>query len=159
MTVTLVGDLKHGRTVHSLVRLLALFPGLRLVYVAPDSLAMPQDVIDELRATAPALEQVVGSGRSLQDVIAETDVLYVTRVQKERFASEDEYKAVAGSYCVDAALLARAKAAGSMIVMHPLPRLQEIATEVDADPRAAYFRQMQNGMFVRMAILDATLRG
>ena len=89
---------------------------------------------------------------TLESAVEVTDVLYVTRIQKERFTSEEEYNAVANSYVVDAELLKCAKQ--KMIVMHPLPRLGEIAREVDSDPRAAYFRQMRNGMYMRMAILD-----
>ena len=93
----------------------------------------------------------------MEEAISNTDVLYVTRIQKERFESEDAYDSVAGSYCVDAALMTKAKS--RMIVMHPLPRLAEIHTDVDTDPRAAYFRQMENGMYMRMAILVHALIG
>lgn len=147
MVVVLLGDLKNGRTVHSLVKLLAQFEGIRLVYVSPPSLALPDEIFEELKALG--VDQSVAS---LQDIIPSADVLYVTRIQKERFSSEDEYNAVAGSYIVNADLMKRGKA--KMVVMHPLPRLQEISTDFDTDPRAAYFRQMENGMFMRMAILD-----
>ena len=151
MVITLLGDLKHGRTVHSLVRLLRLFPGVQLNYVAPPSLAMPSEIIDELAATG--VQQ--NTEMSLEDAIKVTDVLYVTRVQKERFESVEAYEAIAGSYVVDAAMMKKARQ--RMIVMHPLPRVNEIATDVDADPRAAYFRQMEYGMYMRMAILSSLL--
>lgn len=153
MVVTLLGDLKHGRTVHSLTKLLSYFPGIKLQYVSPDVLQMPDEIQNFV--AEKGIEQVTVP--SLEEAIVSTDVLYVTRVQKERFESEAAYEAVAGSYCVDSALLLRAKS--KMIVMHPLPRLGEIHTEVDADPRAAYFRQMENGMFMRMAILSLLIHG
>lgn len=133
---------------HSLVRLLALFTGIHLVYISHPSLALPSELFDEIKALG-----VTQSTRStIEEVISTVDVLYVTRVQKERFSSEEEYNSVAGSFIVNAELMK--KASTKMIVMHPLPRLQEISTDVDADPRAAYFRQMENGMYMRMAILN-----
>lgn len=158
MTVTLLGDLKNGRTVHSLVKLLALFPGIKLIFIAPDSLAMPSELTSELAGLGIGIgaDKIV-TNMALEEAMPLTDVLYVTRIQKERFSSIEEYNAVAGSYCVDAKLMEKAKR--SMIVMHPLPRLTEIATDVDTDPRAAYFRQMENGMYMRMAILDNIIRG
>lgn len=156
LTVALVGDLKHGRTVHSLVKMLSLFPCMRFIYVSPPSLAMPAELTEEIAALpGRAIAQI--TTMSLDEAAAEADVLYVTRIQKERFASHEEYQAVCGSYCVDARLMELAKK--SMVVMHPLPRNSEIATEVDADPRAAYFRQMENGMYMRMAILDCVING
>ena len=101
------------------------------------------------------IEQV--SGLSLEEAIGNTDVLYVTRIQKERFESEEVYNSVAGSYCVDMNVMSKTKR--QMIVMHPLPRVAEIHTDVDNDPRAAYFRQMENGMYMRMAILSKLILG
>jgi aspartate carbamoyltransferase len=150
LTVTLLGDLRHGRTVHSLARLLALF-NVRLQYVSPPQLAMPEELVDELGALG-VTQRVVGS---LDEALATTDVLYATRVQKERFASEADYAAVARGCVIDNAVMARAP--GRMVLMHPFPRVDEIATEVDADPRAAYFRQMENGLYVRMALLAMVL--
>ncbi|RKP05414.1 hypothetical protein THASP1DRAFT_19846, partial [Thamnocephalis sphaerospora] len=150
LTITLVGDLKNGRTVHSLVRLLAMYH-VHLQYVSPDSLRMPRDVVDEVAKSG--IKQT--EHQNLDRVIAETDVLYVTRVQQERFATAEEYEKVKNAYCVDNALLSRAKS--NMIVMHPLPRVNEIAPEVDFDPRAAYFRQMRYGLYVRMALLALVL--
>jgi len=152
LTVTLVGDLKNGRTAHSLVRLLCLY-GVTLNYVSPASLAMPREVVRDVGKTG--LNQYETT--NLDDVIGSTDVLYVTRVQKERFASVEEYNAVKGSYVIDNDVLARAKP--DTIVLHPLPRVDEIDPEVDFDiKRAAYFRQMRCGLFVRMALLAMVLQ-
>jgi len=150
LTVTMLGDLKFGRTVHSLARLLSLFK-VRLNYVAPETLRMPGALVSEL--STQGLDQ--SESTRLEDVIPKTDVLYVTRVQKERFESEAAYEAVRGSYVINPDLLKKAKE--EMIVMHPLPRVGEIAMEVDQDPRAAYFRQMEYGLFTRMALLAMVL--
>ena len=112
---------------------------------------MPSEIINELQTAG--IEQAIVP--QLEDAIEYTDVLYMTRIQKERFVSEDEYNQVKNSYCLDTSLMKKAKK--DMIVMHPLPRVDEIHPEVDADPRAAYIRQMENGMYMRMAILDALL--
>ncbi|MCB9732396.1 MAG: aspartate carbamoyltransferase [Deltaproteobacteria bacterium] len=149
-TITMLGDLRFGRTVHSLSRLLAQYD-VKLRYVAPDILQMPRDIVDELASLG--VEQVPHD--RLDDVLPETDVLYVTRVQKERFEDPADYENVRGAYVVDGETMLAAKE--HMVVMHPLPRVGEIATEVDADPRAAYFRQMENGMYVRMALLAMVL--
>jgi len=150
LTVTMVGDLKYGRTVHSLSRLLSLFD-VRLNFVSPEILRMPEGIVDELAdAKTP-----VAVHDGLDGVLGDTDVLYVTRVQKERFESEADYEAVKGAYVITPATLTAAKE--RMIVMHPLPRVTEIAMEVDDDPRAAYFRQMEYGMYVRMALLAMVL--
>ena len=146
----MVGDLKYGRTVHSLARLLALY-NIRLNYVSPEILRMPPAIIEELRARGVPQAQHT----DLEAVLAESDVLYVTRVQKERFEDESLYESVKGSYVITADTLTRAKQ--RMIVMHPLPRVGEIAMEVDDDPRAAYFRQMEYGLYVRMALLAMVL--
>ena len=150
LTVTLLGDLKHGRTVHSLARLLSLYK-VRLNYVAPDILRMPAELVDELKARR--LEQAEFS--TLDKALPETDVLYVTRVQKERFADEATYESVKGAYVIDPTIMRAAKE--RMIVMHPLPRVGEIAPEFDDDPRAAYFRQMEYGLYIRMALLAMVL--
>jgi aspartate carbamoyltransferase catalytic subunit len=150
LTVTMLGDLKYGRTVHSLARLLSLFP-TRLNYVSPDILRMPAELVAELKGKGlPQAEHI-----SLDKVLPETDVLYVTRVQKERFESQSDYEKVRGVYVITPMTLAAAK--DEMIVMHPLPRVGEIAMEVDADPRAAYFRQMEYGLYIRMALLAMVL--
>jgi aspartate carbamoyltransferase len=150
LTVTMLGDLKNGRTIHSLARLLSLYR-VKLNYVSPGILRMPPALIDELAASG--IEQAEYS--SLAEVLPETDVLYVTRVQKERFADLADYEKVAGSYVIDPALMQAAKE--RMIVMHPLPRVTEISMDFDDDPRAAYFRQMEYGLYVRMALLAMVL--
>ena len=150
LTVTMVGDLKFGRTVHSLSRLLSMY-GAKFNYVAPDILRMPRELIAELEAQG--IKQT--EPKSLDDVIAESDVLYVTRVQRERFESEDVYNSVKGAYTINKEVLSKAKK--RMIVMHPLPRVNEISTDIDDDPRAAYFRQMEYGLYVRMALLAMVL--
>lgn len=150
LTITFVGDLRHGRTVHSLARLLSLY-SVKLRYVSPPSLRMPGEV---LAAVADGGTEQSEHG-SLDEVLRETDVLYVTRVQRERFESAAAYDAVAGGFVITPKALARAKE--TMIVMHPLPRLGEIHPDVDSDPRAVYFRQMEYGMYVRMALLAKVL--
>ena len=150
LTVTMVGDLKYGRTVHSLSRLLSLFD-ISLNLVSPDILQMPAEILGELEASKTPTT-VLGT---LGGVIGDTDVLYVTRVQKERFSDEADYEAVKGAFVITPETLSAAKE--RMIVMHPLPRVTEIAMEVDDDPRAAYFRQMEYGMYVRMALLAMVL--
>jgi len=152
-TITLLGDLKYGRTVHSLVRLLKFFPGVKLNYVSPESLQMPGYVKEDVAAAGVEQNEMT----TFEEVLPETDVLYVTRVQQERFEDPEEYERVRGVYVVDAAALAAAKAPGAMVVMHPLPRVGEVAEDVDADPRAAYFRQMGYGMHMRMALLALAL--
>ena len=150
LTVTMLGDLKHGRTVHSLSKLLCNFKNVTLRFVSPASLAMPAKILEAVKGKC-----AYSVHADMSEVIGETDVLYVTRVQKERFASVEAYNAVQGSFVVNASLMAKAKQ--TMIVMHPLPRVGEIAEEVDADPRAVYFRQMANGMYTRMALLALTM--
>jgi len=156
LVVVLLGDLKHGRTVHSLAKLLAVAPiwkdKLVLRYCAPRGLEMPAYIMDFVNHVPNVQQETCAS---LSEACANADVMYVTRVQKERFATDAEYEQVKGSYVVNNETLGLCKK--DMIVLHPLPRVDEIATEVDADPRAAYFRQMENGMFVRMAILALVL--
>ncbi|MBL8091345.1 MAG: aspartate carbamoyltransferase [Anaerolineales bacterium] len=151
MTVTMLGDLKYGRTVHSLARLLSMFTNIRLNYVSPEILKMPKEVMDEIgEKKIPQAEFT-----SLEKVLPETDVLYVTRVQKERFEDPADYEKVKGAYVIDPEIMKSAKQ--EMIVMHPLPRVGEISTDFDDDPRAAYFRQMEYGLYVRMALLAMVL--
>ncbi len=150
LTVTMVGDLKYGRTVHSLARLLSRYE-VAINYVSPPILDMPQAIVAELNEAG--IEQ--SSHQVLEDVIADTDVVYVTRVQKERFEDSSEYESVAGAYVVTPETMALAK--DRMALLHPLPRVDEISIEVDGDPRAAYFRQMEYGMYVRMALLALVL--
>jgi aspartate carbamoyltransferase catalytic subunit len=149
-TVTLLGDLKYGRTVHSLSRLLSLFD-VKLNYVSPEILKMPPEIIKEIaEKKIPQSEHT-----SLNPVLKNTDVLYVTRVQKERFENLEDYEKVKGAYIIDKKLMQSAKK--DMIVMHPLPRVGEISEDFDDDPRAAYFRQMEYGLYVRMALLAMVL--
>jgi aspartate carbamoyltransferase catalytic subunit len=146
LTMALVGDLKNGRTVHSLAPALALF-GTSFYFVSPPSLAMPAEVrrgVEELGASVVETE-------SLREAAAGSDVMYITRVQKERFQDPAEYEAVRASYVVDIALIEEAKE--GIVVMHPLPRVNEILREVDDYAGAAYFRQAANGVPVRMALL------
>lgn len=152
LNITLVGDLKHGRTCHSLARLLKLYE-VNINYVSLPSLRMPQEIKDELRKAGKRQEEF----EDLDDVIANTDVLYVTRVQEERFENKADFEEASGRYVVTPATLKRAKS--NMIIMHPLPRIDEISTEVDYDQRAAYFRQMKYGLYVRMALLAKLLDG
>ena len=150
LIVTMLGDLKYGRTVHSLARLLSQFD-IRLNYVSPEILRMPPDIIAELREQdVPQVEY-----SNLDAALPDTDVLYVTRVQKERFENLDNYESVKSAFVIDSSTMSRAKE--RMIVMHPLPRVNEISMDVDNDPRAAYFRQMEYGLYVRMALLAMVL--
>jgi aspartate carbamoyltransferase len=150
MTVTMLGDLKYGRTVHSLARLLSLFK-VKINYVSPEILRLPKEVLDEVGEKGIPQAEF----DSLEKVLYETDVLYVTRVQKERFEDPAEYEKVKGAYVIDPEIMKAAKQ--EMIVMHPLPRVGEISVDFDDDPRAAYFRQMEYGLYVRMALLAMVL--
>jgi len=149
--VAMVGDLANGRTVRSLTYLLSKFKEIKIWFVAPPAVAMRDDLkahLDEHHI--PWVET-----EDLESVLPEVDVVYMTRIQKERFADPDAYNAVNGIYRIDASSLALMRKYS--IVMHPLPRVDEIAPEVDEDPRAAYFRQARNGLPVRMALLDRLL--
>ena len=151
LNVTMLGDLKYGRTVHSLARLLTQFKNIRLNYVSPEILRMPKDVMDEVEAKGiPQTEHT-----TLSKVLARTDVLYVTRVQKERFEDPAVYEKVKSAYVIAPEVMKAAKT--KMIVLHPLPRVTEISMDFDDDPRAAYFRQMEYGLYVRMALLAMVL--
>ncbi|GAB4475289.1 MAG: aspartate carbamoyltransferase [Anaerolineales bacterium] len=150
LTVTMLGDLKYGRTVHSLARLLSLYD-VKLNYVSPEILRMPQEIIAELNEKGIVQKEYT----TLDDVLPQTDVLYVTRVQKERFENMDDYESVKDAYVITPEVMREAK--DRMIVMHPLPRVGEISMEFDSDPRAAYFRQMEYGLYVRMALLAMVL--
>ena len=151
LNVTMLGDLKYGRTVHSLARLLTQFHNIKLNYVSPDILRMPRDVMEEVEAKGIPQAEHTTLGR----VLAKTDVLYVTRVQRERFEDPAEYEKVKGAYVITPEVMKPAKE--KMIVMHPLPRVTEISMDFDDDPRAAYFRQMEYGLYVRMALLAMVL--
>ncbi len=150
LNVGMVGDLRYGRTVHSLARLLCLYD-VSFNFVSPEILRLPLDVMNEIRDhDLPVTETY-----DVADIIADVDVLYVTRVQKERFADLSQYEEVKDLYMITPESMAHAKK--KMVVMHPLPRVGEISYQVDDDPRAAYFRQMENGMYIRMALLAAVL--
>ncbi len=150
MTVTMLGDLKYGRTVHSLARVLSLY-NVKINYVSPEILRMPTEVMEEVAEKGTLQAEYT----TLEDILPETDVLYVTRVQKERFENPEDYEKVKGAYVIDPQIMKAAKP--EMIVMHPLPRVGEISPEFDDDPRAAYFRQMEYGLYVRMALLAMVL--
>ncbi len=148
--VAMVGDLRYGRTVHSLTQLL-LHYNVRLSFVSPEILRLPLDYMNQVRDSGKEVRETY----DVADVISSADVLYVTRVQKERFTDLAQYESVKDLYRITPELMERAKP--SSIVMHPLPRVNEIDVRVDSDHRAAYFRQVKNGMYVRMALLAAVL--
>jgi len=151
--VGLVGDLANGRTVRSLATMLTAFDNVSFFFVAPDVVKMGDDIKAELDAQGVHWEE----STDLLSVAAEVDVLYQTRIQKERFGDRlDDYAAAKGKYIIDTAVMDALPL--KSIVMHPLPRLDEITTDVDADPRAAYFRQARNGLFIRMALLKVLLK-
>lgn len=146
------GDLKFGRTVHSLVNSLVRYPGNEFYFISPEELKVPDYLVeDTLKPTKTPYHEVI----SLEDTLPRLDVLYMTRVQKERFFNEEDYIRLKDIYILDQEKLNLAKA--DMPVLHPLPRVDEIATEVDADPRAAYFQQVLNGKFIRMALILSLL--
>jgi aspartate carbamoyltransferase catalytic subunit len=150
VTVGVMGDLKYGRTVHSLAATLARF-GVRQEFVSPPSLRLPEGVKYDLREAGATVRE----HEAVDDVLADLDVLYVTRIQRERFPDENEYRAVAGQYRIDEDTLAAAR--DDLVVLHPLPRVDEIAPGVDDTDHARYFRQAHNGVPVRMALLDHLL--
>ena len=149
--VALVGDLAYGRTVHSLARLLALYRDVELYLVAPEVIKMKQDVLQDLDAKGVTYHEIA----DLQSVAPLVDVIYQTRLQKERFPSTEIFRQVSGYYRITPEVMDRLHAGA--IVMHPLPRAGEIDPEVDRDPRAAYFRQAHNGVAIRMALLALCL--
>jgi len=153
ITVTMVGDLANGRTVHSLARLLTLYKGVKINFVSPPSLRMPPDKISELRGQGVVPVELDGLSN---EIVSESNALYITRVQREHMTEEE--KKMDNPYVVTPETMAHAKPRGEMILMHPLPRVGEITESVDIDPRAAYFRQSEYGMFVRMALLKEILR-
>ena len=148
MTVGLCGDLKFGRTVHSLIQELVRYPEIKFVLISPDELKLPEYVKTEIldANNAPYTETT-----SLENALPELDVLYMTRVQRERFFNEEDYIRLKDTYILDMPKLAHAKS--DLMILHPLPRVNEIATEVDNDPRATYFKQAKFGVYVRMALI------
>ncbi|MDR2486942.1 MAG: aspartate carbamoyltransferase [Clostridiales Family XIII bacterium] len=152
LRVGLCGDLKFGRTVHSLIKALARYEGMSFTLISPDELRVPDYVKHDIDNGAGSTFREV---EQMQDVLPELDILYMTRVQKERFFNEEDYVRLKDSYILDTEKMGIAPE--GMIVMHPLPRVNEISTEVDKDPRAVYFKQAQNGMYARMALIMALL--
>lgn len=146
-TIGFCGDLKFGRTVHSLIHALVRYDNIRFVFISPDELKVPDYIIDELKENNIPYEEVI----SLEEHIGDLDLLYMTRVQRERFFNEEDYVRLKDFYILDKKKMERAKA--DMLVLHPLPRVNEISVEVDDDPRAVYFDQVQYGKYVRMALI------
>ena len=152
MTIGLCGDLKFGRTVHSLIEAMVRYPNVKFVLIAPDELKVPSYIRDDvLKAHNIEFKEV----NSVDAAMPELDILYMTRVQKERFFNEEDYIRLKDSYILNKEKMKLAK--DNMFVLHPLPRVNEISTEVDSDPRAAYFKQVQYGMYVRMALIMTLL--
>lgn len=148
LTIGLCGDLKFGRTVHSLIKSLARYQGIHFVLISPNELRLPAYIRDEvLQAKGIPFEEV----EQLESVMPQLDILYMTRVQRERFFNEEDYVRLKDSYILDEEKMKNAKP--DMAILHPLPRVNEIAVEVDNDPRAAYFKQVQYGVYVRMALI------
>lgn len=153
LTIGLCGDLKFGRTVHSLIKSLVRYPTIRFVFISPTELRVPDYIIDEVVKPSGCMYAEVDA---IDDaVLSELDVLYMTRVQKERFFNEEDYVRLKDSYILNADKLRPAKK--TLSILHPLPRVNEIAAEVDRDPRAKYFTQAKNGVYVRMALILALL--
>ena len=152
ITIGLCGDLKFGRTVHSLIEALVRYEGVKFVLISPEELRIPDYIREDvLRASGHEFEEVI----RLEDAVPDLDLLYMTRVQRERFFNEDDYVRMKDFYILDKEKMAMAKS--DMLVLHPLPRVYEISTEVDADPRAVYFKQVQYGVYVRMALIITLL--
>ena len=150
-TIGLCGDLKFGRTAHSLVKALSKYDNVKFIFISPPELTIPEYILDSLDEDAYRITD------NLDEVMAELDTLYMTRIQKERFFKEEEYLRLKGYYILTEDKLADAKK--DMIIMHPLPRVDEISTSVDSDPRAVYFAQAKYGMYVRMALILKLLGG
>lgn len=148
LTIGLCGDLKFGRTVHSLIHALIRYPNIRFVLISPEELRVPSYIREEVLTQHNIPYQEV---ERLEDAMEDLDILYMTRVQKERFFNEEDYVRMKDFYILDKAKMALAKE--DMLVLHPLPRVNEISVEVDDDPRAAYFKQAQYGVYVRMALI------
>ena len=146
LVISMVGDLKNGRTVHALVELLSLYQA-RLYFVSPGGLRMPEEITSNLKKKGIEIEET----ENLEKAASQSQLIYMTRIQKERFTDLTEYERVKGSYVIDGEFLRKLKK--KITILHPLPRVDEIRPEVDAYPGAAYFRQVRNGVFVRMALL------
>lgn len=146
-TIGLCGDLKFGRTVHSLINALSRYEDIHFIFISPEELRVPDYIIEMLREKNISYEEVI----KLEDSISKLDLLYMTRVQRERFFNEEDYVRLKDFYILDKAKMELAK--DDMLVLHPLPRVNEISVEVDDDPRAVYFKQVQYGVYVRMALI------
>lgn len=151
LTIGLCGDLKFGRTVHSLIHALTRYENIRFLFISPEELRIPSYMADMLREKGIGYEEVI----RLEDCIGSLDLLYMTRVQRERFFNEEDYVRLKDFYILDKEKLELA--GPDMLILHPLPRVNEIAVEVDEDPRAVYFRQAQYGVYVRMALICTLL--
>ena len=152
LTIAMIGDLKNGRTVHSLAYLLAHRKGVRMIFISPPQLRMKDEIKEYLSRKGVTFEET-----ERLDKASEANILYVTRIQKERFSDHSEYEKLKGCYVINKKILGTLRK--DALIMHPLPRVDEIATEVDSDPRAVYFRQAENGLYVRMALLKMLLGG
>lgn len=146
-TIGLCGDLKFGRTVHSLINALVRYDNIKFIFISPEELKVPDYITEMLKEKNIPYEEVI----RLENVMPELDMLYMTRVQKERFFNEEDYMRLKDFYILDPAKMGLAK--DDMLVLHPLPRVNEISVEVDNDPRAAYFKQARYGVYVRMALI------
>lgn len=146
-TIGLCGDLKFGRTVHSLIHALMRYEGIRFIFISPEELKVPDYITDMLKEHNIPYEEVI----RLENIMPELDFLYMTRVQRERFFNEEDYVRLKDFYILDTEKMKLARE--DMLVLHPLPRVNEISVEVDDDPRAAYFKQVQYGVYVRMALI------
>ncbi len=146
-TIGLCGDLKFGRTVHSLINALVRYEGVKFIFISPRELMVPDYITDMLKERNIPYEEVI----RLESIMPELDLLYMTRVQKERFFNEEDYVRLKDFYILDKAKMELARP--DMLVLHPLPRVNEISVEVDDDPRASYFKQVQYGVYVRMALI------
>ena len=152
LTIGFCGDLKFGRTVHSLIPAMVRYPGSRFILISPDELRIPTYLREEVLEVGNIPYQET---KALEEVMPELDILYMTRVQKERFFNEEDYIRLKDSFILDALKMQYARS--DMLVLHPLPRVNEIATEVDDDPRAVYFKQAELGVYVRMALIMTLL--
>ena len=150
-TIGLCGDLKFGRTVHSLIEALLRYDNIKFIFISPPELRIPDYITDQLNAKGAEYEEVI----RLEDSIGDLDILYMTRVQRERFFNEEDYVRLKDFYILTNEKLQLAKE--KMLILHPLPRVNEISVEVDDDPRAVYFKQAKYGVYVRMALIMTLL--
>lgn len=151
LTIGLCGDLKFGRTVHSLIHALSRYEDIHFIFISPEELRVPDYITEMLKTKHIPYEQVI----RLEDSIGELDLLYMTRVQRERFFNEEDYVRLKDFYILDKTKLSLARE--DMLILHPLPRVNEISVEVDEDPRAVYFKQAGYGVYVRMALIYTLL--